>query len=81
MTTYIVITYDVDQNGYKNFLTGLDCKISTDYSAMPTMYKIEADYKAVDTIRKDRRTMSVHIADSKVRKHFQDWRKLTLTIQ
>ena len=72
MTTYIVITHDVDQIGYKNFLTRLDCKISTDYSAMPTMYKIEAGHKAIDTIRKDRRTMSVHIADSKVRKHFQD---------
>lgn len=72
MTTYIVITHDVNQNDYKNFLAGLDCKISTDYSAMPTMYKIEAGHKAIDTIRKDQRTMSVHIADSKVRKHFQD---------
>ena len=69
MTTYIVITHDINQNDYKTFLASLDCEISTDYSAIPTMYKIEAGHKAVDTIRKDMRTMSVHIADSKVNKH------------
>lgn len=72
MTTYILITHDINQTDYKNFLAGLDCEISTDYSAIPTMYKIEAGYKAVDAIRKDKRTMSVHIADSKVNKHYQD---------
>lgn len=72
MTTYIIITHDIDQIDYKTFLASLDCEISTDYSAIPTMYKIEAGHKAIDTIRKDRRTMSVHIADSKVNKHYQD---------
>ncbi len=72
MTTYIVITHDIDQTDYKNFLAGINCEISTDYSAIPTMYKVEAGYKAVDAIRKDKRTMSVHIADSKVNKHYKD---------
>ncbi len=69
MTTYIVITHDINQNDYKIFLASLDCEISTDYSAIPTMYKIEAGHKAVDTIRKDMRTMSVHIADSMIHRH------------
>lgn len=73
MTAFIIITHDdISQKNYKEFLVNLGCEISIDYSAIPTMYKIEAGYKAVDTIRKDRRTMSVHIADSKVNKHYQD---------
>lgn len=69
MTSYIIITHDINQTEYKKFLADLDCEISTDYSAIPTMYKVEAGYKAVDVIRKDIRTLSVHDADSKVSQH------------